>query len=41
MHSKYTSKGEIRISTEEDENYFYIIVSDTGIGMTKEELEEF
>jgi signal transduction histidine kinase len=37
--SKYTSKGEIRISTEEDENYFYIIVSDTGIGMTKEELE--
>jgi len=37
--SKYTSKGEIRIFTEEDENYFYIMVSDTGIGMTKEELE--
>ncbi|MEF3255081.1 MAG: HAMP domain-containing histidine kinase [Deferribacterales bacterium] len=36
---KFTSKGEISISTKEDDKNFYIIVSDTGIGMTEDELE--
>jgi signal transduction histidine kinase len=37
--TKYTKKGEISIQTEEDENYLYIIISDTGIGMTDDELK--
>lgn len=38
--SKYTKKGEILIFTEEDENYLYICISDTGVGMTELELEK-
>lgn len=37
--SKYTKKGEIFIYTEEDEDYLYICISDTGVGMTESELE--
>ncbi|MGC9061651.1 MAG: sensor histidine kinase [Calditerrivibrio sp.] len=36
---KYTKKGEISIYTEEDEERLYIVVSDTGIGMTEDELK--
>ncbi|MCX8083574.1 MAG: HAMP domain-containing histidine kinase [Calditerrivibrio sp.] len=37
--TKYTKKGEITIYTEEDENHLYVIISDTGIGMTEDELK--
>ncbi len=37
--TKYTKKGEISIYTEEDEEKLYIIISDTGVGMTEDELK--
>lgn len=36
---KYTKKGEISIYTEEDEDRLNVVVSDTGIGMTEDELK--
>lgn len=37
--TKYTKKGEISIYTEEDDERLYIVISDTGVGMTEEELK--
>lgn len=38
---KFTSKnGEIKISSEVDDNYSYITVSDTGIGISPKQIEE-
>lgn len=38
---KFTKeKGTIRISTEQVDNFFYLIVSDSGIGMTRETLQK-
>lgn len=34
---KYTKKGDIKINQYIEKNYFYIRISDTGIGMTAEE----
>lgn len=36
---KYTKKGEISIYTEEDEDRLNVVVSDTGIGMSEDELK--